>query len=108
MNPATNLDEAIFVCDPRQWLRWEDLSLFVEKKIFGSVMVHDNQSSSREITAKLNFFGIEFESKFDTEPASRDLIRQANERRLAEVTGKISLLSDQIKVKYGKPVLSAG
>jgi Cdc6-like AAA superfamily ATPase len=84
---------------------WEDIGLFVEKKIFGDLPVRGNGVAPREITAKLNLFGIEFESKFDTEPASRDQIRKANEKSLAEVNDKISLLSDQVRTKYGKPVL---
>lgn len=85
---------------------WEDISLFIEKKVFGDVPVRAELKAPKEITAKINLYGAEFETKFDTEPSSRDQIRKNNEKRLAEINDKISLLADQVTLKYGKPGLS--
>ncbi|MBS1791877.1 MAG: hypothetical protein JST85_29495 [Acidobacteria bacterium] len=84
---------------------WEDVSIFFKKMVYGLGPVSAESNSLKEITAKINFEVVEFEAKFDTEPSSRDTIRQNNERRLAEINDNISRLSDQIKLKYGKPVL---
>ncbi|GEM_PF-476765 len=84
---------------------WEEISRFIEKTIFGEVRVRSDVIVPPEFTSKVNVFGIEFESKFDNEPASRDKIRQVSEKRITEVLDKINLLADAVRIKYGKPVL---
>lgn len=84
---------------------WEDIGLFINKMFRGFDPLPPEPGALKEITTKINLEVVEFETKFDTEPSSRDKIRQNNERGLAEINDKISLLADQIKLKYGKPVL---
>lgn len=82
----------------------EQLSLFVERSIFGAVTMSDQTAVPTEFTAKLKFFEAEFESKFDLNPTLRQQIRRTSEQHINEVVSHINLLADAIR-RYDKPVL---
>lgn len=86
---------------------WEDLSRFLEHKIFGKLPVQPQIPVSSSLTVKVNALAIELESKFETEAESRNTIRKTNEHQLTELLDKINLLADQVRLHYLKPVLFA-
>jgi hypothetical protein len=83
----------------------DDILRFVEKKILGEVSVSEKASKLTEVTAKINTYALEFEGKFELEPDSREAIRKVSERQITELIDKINLISDQVRLKYQKPVL---
>ncbi len=83
---------------------WEDIALFMERRIYGELRLPDS-SALKEFTAKINLYGVELENKFELEPDSRARIRQLTENQIAEITSKIDLVADQIRHRYGRPVL---
>ena len=84
---------------------WEDIALFMERRIYGDLRLPDSSSALKEFTAKINLYGVELENKFELEPDSRARIRQLTENQIAEITSKIDLVADQIRLRYGRPVL---
>jgi hypothetical protein len=57
------------------------------------------------MTSKINFFGLEFESKFETEPDTRNKMRQVSESRVSEIINNINLMADRIRTDSRFPVL---
>ena len=83
---------------------WEDLLRFTESVISGPANFRQPPANS-ELAAKINFLAVEFQSKFSSEATTRDAMRQRLESRLAELTDKIDLVADLVRVKYKRPVL---
>lgn len=84
---------------------WENISGFVEKVVFGDVRLPGTGVLPDELTAKFNLFGMEFESKYEAEPDTRERMRRMSENRIAEIISNINLMADRIRVDTGKPVL---
>jgi len=55
---------------------WEDISSFFEKMIHGSDPSPRDSGPLKEIATEINLEVVKVEAKFDTEPSSRDKIRQ--------------------------------
>ena len=84
---------------------WEDITGFVEKRIFGEVQIRSELLADKDMKVKLSVLGVEFEGKFENEAGTRDQIRKSNESRLSEVIDKINLLAAAIQLYFTKPVL---
>ena len=84
---------------------WEDLTGFVERRIFGDVPIREGLLKDKNFKAKLSILGVEFEGKFENEAGTRDQIRKINESRLSEVIEKINTLAIAILLYFKKPVL---
>ena len=83
---------------------WDDLSRFIEKVIFGPATFR-TPSADAELSAKVNFLAVEFQTKFAKEATTRDDIRKRIEPRLAELYDKINQVADLVLVNYKRPVL---
>ncbi|MGH9850951.1 MAG: hypothetical protein ACREBD_14030, partial [Blastocatellia bacterium] len=84
---------------------WEKVSGFVEKGIFGPVVLPGDSILPDELTAKISFFGVEFESKYEAEQETRENIRKASEGQIAEIIESINLMAKRIREESQKPVL---
>lgn len=83
---------------------WDDISGFIEKVIFGPATFRTPPADA-ELSAKVNFLAVEFQTKFASEAATRDEIRKRVEPRLAELHDKINQVADLVFVNYKRPVL---
>jgi len=84
---------------------WDDVSKFIETKLFGYTISSEEYSIMTSVSAKVNFLATEFEAKFETEPQSRRDFKAKSEKLLAEIIDKINLLSERIRTNYRHPVL---
>jgi hypothetical protein len=83
---------------------WDDIAGFIEKVIFGPATFRTPPVDA-ELSAKVNFLAVEFQTKFASEAATRDEIRKRVESRLAELHDKINQVTDLVLVNYKRPVL---
>jgi hypothetical protein len=83
---------------------WDDIARFVEKVIFGPANFRTPPTDA-ELSAKVNFLAVEFQTKFASEAGTRDRIRRRVESRLAELHDKINQVADLVLVNYKRPVL---
>lgn len=83
---------------------WEDIIRFFEGAIFGGLQFRQPPPGA-ELAVKVNALAVEFQTKFSTEGSTRAAVRERVEARLAELLDKLTHLSDQIRFKYGRPVL---
>ena len=83
---------------------WDDLHHFIETVIFGPATFRTPPADA-ELSAKVNFLAVEFQTKFAREAATRDEIRKRIEPRLAELHDKINHVSDLVQANYRRPVL---
>jgi len=83
---------------------WDDLSRFIEKVIFGPAIFRPPPADA-ELSAKVSFLAVEFQTKFAREATTRDEIRKRIEPRLAELHDKINHVADLVLVNYKRPVL---
>ncbi len=84
---------------------WDKATGFVEKVVFGEVSLPTDTTLPSEMTAKISFFGLEFENKFEAEPETRENMRRTSETRISEIINNINLMSDRVRADTGKPVL---
>lgn len=83
---------------------WDDISSFIEKVIFGPASFRA-PSADAELSAKVNFLAVEFQTKFAREATTRDEVRKRVEPRLAELHDRINQVADLVSVNYKRPVL---
>jgi hypothetical protein len=83
---------------------WDDLARFIEKVIFGPANFRLPPADT-ELSAKVNFLTIEFQTKFASEASTRDEIRKRIEPRLAELHDKIDHIAYLVLGNYKRPVL---
>jgi PHD/YefM family antitoxin component YafN of YafNO toxin-antitoxin module/energy-coupling factor transporter ATP-binding protein EcfA2 len=83
---------------------WVDIIHFFDNAIFGGLQFRAPPPDA-ELSIKVNVLAAEFQSKFSAEGSTRTAVRERVEARLAELLDKLTLLSDQIRFKYGRPVL---
>ncbi len=83
---------------------WDDVASFIETVIFGPANFRTPPAGA-ELSAKVNFLAVEFQTKFASEAATRDAIRRQVESRLAELHDKINQVADSVLVSYKRPVL---
>jgi hypothetical protein len=84
---------------------WNSVTGFVEKVVFKGISLPTGATLPSEMTSKISFFGLEFESKFETEPDTRDKMRQVSENRVSEIINNINLMADRIRADSGLPAL---
>jgi len=84
---------------------WDKAAGFVEKVVFGEVSLPDDTAMPAEMTARISFFGLEFENKFEAEPETRQSMRRSSENRISEIVNNINLMADRLRADLGKPVL---
>jgi hypothetical protein len=103
----TATDEEVIKKAPAQILDaiWGDVSKFIENKLFGYQISHEELGVNASFGAKVNLYAVEFEGKFETEPQSRQEFKHKSEKLLAEIIDKINLLSESIRTSYKRPVL---
>lgn len=83
---------------------WEDVSLFIEKTIFGPVHLPAPRSEA-SLSAKVNLLAAEFEAKFSQESMTREAVRERMENRVAELVDKLDFVARQVRDQYKRPVL---
>ncbi len=83
---------------------WEDVSLFIERTIFGPVRV-PTLDGEKSISAKVNLLAAEFEAKFSQESSTRAAVREQMKGRVAELVDKLDFVARQVRDKYKRPVL---
>jgi hypothetical protein len=69
------------------------------------MVISKDLNAALSLSAKVNLLAVEFEGKFESEPQSRQEFKARSEKLLAEIIDKINLLSDRIRISYGRPVL---
>ena len=62
---------------------WDDVSKFIETKLFGYTISSEEYSIMTSVSAKVNFLATQFEAKFETEPQSRRDFKAKSEKLLA-------------------------
>jgi len=72
---------------------WGDIAKFFEQTIFGAAP-YRKPPPDAEVSAKLNFLAIEFQTKFTNEGSTRSDIRSRVEAQLGELIEKINNLAD--------------
>jgi len=83
---------------------WDDIARFIENVIFGPASFRTPPADT-ELSAKVNFLAVEFQTKFASEAVTRDDVRKRVESRLAELHDKINQVADLVLVNYKRPVL---
>ncbi len=83
---------------------WQGISEFVRQRIFGKLPYRE-PSEGLELGAKVSALIFEFETKYKTEIASRDQIRQRMQDRLSEVFERVNELAAFVRVTTGRPVV---
>lgn len=106
-------DEAVIKKVPAQISSdfWQMMTHFIENKIYGTYLPDfseldpQTQIKLKEVTTKINLLAIEFESRFEVSPESRNNFKDNSHLLLSEVIDKINMLSEKVLKTYGKPVL---
>lgn len=103
----TATDEDVIKKAPAQIVQgfWQDLNQFIENKLFGGMIISKDLNATASLSAKVNLWAVEFEGKFESEPASRQEFKDKGEKLLAEIIDKINMLSERIRKSYNRPVL---
>ena len=83
---------------------WDEIARFFEQVIFGPANFRTPPPNA-ELSAKVSFLAMEFQTKFAKEAVTRNAIRQSIESRLAELYDKINLVADLVSLNYKRPVL---
>jgi hypothetical protein len=83
---------------------WEDVSLFIEKTIFGPVRLPALKGEA-SLSAKVNLLAAEFEAKFSQESSTREAVRERMESRVAALVDKLDFVAQQVRDQYKRPVL---
>jgi hypothetical protein len=83
---------------------WEDVSLFIEKTIFGLIRLPTPKSEA-SLSAKVNLLAAEFEARFSQESMTRQAVREQMESRVAELVDKLNFVARQVRDQYKRPVL---
>ena len=83
---------------------WEDVSLFIERTIYGPVRLPDFKGEA-SLSAKVNLLAAEFEAKFSQESTTRQAVREQMEGRVAELIEKLDFIARQVRDQYKRPVL---
>ena len=83
---------------------WEDISLFIERAIFGPVHPPSPRAEA-SFSTKVNLLAAEFEAKFSQESSTREAIREQMGGRVAELIEKLDFIARQVRDKYNRPVL---
>jgi hypothetical protein len=83
---------------------WDDIARFMERVIFGPASFR-TPPADVELSAKVSFLALEFQTKFASEAITRDEIRKRVEPRLAELHDKINQVADLVHANYRRPVL---
>ncbi len=91
---------------PAQHLQelWTGLSNFVSDRVFGK-LPYRAPAEGLEIGGKVSALVFEFESKYKTEAASREQIRERMKDRLSEVFSRIKEVADVVRTHTGRPVV---
>jgi hypothetical protein len=83
---------------------WEDVSLFIERTIFGPVRLPAPKAEAT-VSAKVNLLAAEVQAKYSQESTTRAKVRERMESRVAELVEKLDFIARQVRDKYGRPVL---
>lgn len=83
---------------------WTGLSEFVRDQVFGK-LPYRKPDEGLEIGGKVSALVVEFESKYKTEAASREQIRERMKDRLSEVFARVQQLTDTIRTVTRRPVV---
>lgn len=83
---------------------WQGMAEFVRQRIFGKLPYRE-PGEGLELGAKVSALIFEFETKYKTEVASRDQIRERMKDRLSEVFERVNALVAFVRVTTGRPVV---
>lgn len=83
---------------------WEDVSLFIERTIFGPVHLPSPKAAA-SFSAKVNVLAAQFEAKFSQETSTRQAVRKHMESRVAELVEKLDFVTRLVRDRYKRPVL---